>query len=276
MKERLFRFKQFSVSHVRSAMKVGVDGVLIGAWASCGGGRLLDIGCGCGLISLMLAQRNPEANVIGIDIDSFSVEEAKQNVEKSPWGGRISILRKSFAEFSKEFKERKKRETFDAIVSNPPFYDAGVADPSTPREKSRHQGSLSPLSLIEEGAQMLSEGGTLALIAPAEMAPVLTEKGLAVHLLIRRVCYVKDNPSAQVKRVMIEFERRDKGNGCFYNEGNGGCNEGNGGNPLNETFESDRSLLEEPFEAEQLTLFQNPGQPTEEYRRLCKNFYLKF
>ncbi len=79
-KERLFRFKQFNVRHSRSAMKVGVDGVLLGAWTSCAGERVLDVGCGCGLISLMIAQRFPQAIVEAIDIDHPSVEEAVENV----------------------------------------------------------------------------------------------------------------------------------------------------------------------------------------------------
>jgi len=92
MKERIFRFKQFEIAHQKSAMKVGVDGVLVGAWADLSGaGRILDAGTGCGLISLMCAQRNPTAQIIGVDIDELSIEEACLNASNSCWNDRLSF-----------------------------------------------------------------------------------------------------------------------------------------------------------------------------------------
>ena len=250
MKERLFRFKKFSVSHSESAMKVGVDGVLIGVWTNCRGDRILDVGCGCGLIALLLAQRNEDAHIEAIDIDSPSVREAKMNVANSPWMDRVTVKEISFDEIWAEKPARK----YDLIVSNPPFFDAGVSDPTTPRELSRHQGSLSPRVLAAKASVLLADGGRLSLIAPYESADDIIAVAEKNGLAAVRINFVRDNPSAPVKRVMIEFAKvgdRQSDNGSI-------------------------SLLKKEVEPKILTLFRKPMEPTEEYRDLCKDFYLKF
>lgn len=254
MKERIFRFKQFSVSHLHSAMKVGVDGVLIGAWASCKGSRMLDVGCGCGLISLMLAQRNKNAIVAGIDIDCPSVKEAETNVNNSDWSDRIIILKRSFDEFVLACINNK--NNFDLIVSNPPFYDCGLVSPTTPRELSRHQATLSPILLIKEGVKILENGGKLALIAPSDMDTQLINEADCSDLLVHRICYVRNHPHAQEKRVMIEFVKGTK--------------------PDLKKNPFCKNICEGIEKKEHLTLFDPDGQPTEAYRNLCKAFYLKF
>ncbi|MDE5883107.1 MAG: methyltransferase [Muribaculaceae bacterium] len=255
MKERLFKFKEFSVKHARSAMKVGVDGVLIGAWATSNGEHILDVGTGCGLIALMLAQRNSQALIDGIDIDPNSVEEAKENVEMSPWNDRIRIDRISFDEVcrSKMICRNKNEEgdvnnenLYDLIVSNPPFYDSGVKDPSTPRERSRHQGDLSPESLIVNSCRLLRPKGRLALIAPAEKGEALFQCARSANMIPHRVCYVRDHSTSPEKRIMIEM---------VY------CQD-----------------MEAPitFQEEHLVMYELTGEPTLRYRTLCKPFYLRF
>lgn len=255
MKERLFKFKEFSVKHARSAMKVGVDGVLIGAWATSEGERILDVGTGCGLIALMLAQRNNRALIEGIDIDLNSVAEARENVEMSPWRDRITIERMSFDEAcrSKEICRFKPEEgcqnkgmLYDLIISNPPFYDSGVKAPSTPREKSRHQGDLSPESLIVNSCHLLRPGGHLALIAPVEKGELLLQSALAADMTPRKVCYVRDHSTSPEKRVMIEM-----------------------------VFCPD---LKAPgaLQEEHLVMYELTGEPTSNYRTLCRPFYLRF
>ncbi len=246
MKERIFRFKQFSVSHLQSAMKVGVDGVLIGAWATCTGRRVLDVGCGCGLIALMIAQRAPEALITAIDIDSPSVEEAKGNVSASAWNDRIVVEERSFADLLLD----KETGPYDLIVSNPPFFDSGVNNPLSRREISRHQGSLSPRILLTEGKKLLSSGGKIALIAPSDLTQTLKAVGVEHDLIAERICFVRDNISSVVKRVMMEFKVMS--NPDEYN-----------GEEI------------EP-ELNHLILFNAQGQPTPEYITLCKDFYLKF
>lgn len=241
--------------HARSAMKVGVDGVLIGAWATSKGERILDVGTGCGLIALMLAQRNNQALIDGIDTDFNSIVEARENVEMSPWGDRITIKRISFGELcskkglyhnqSEELSQSNEKK-YDLIISNPPFYDSGVKDPSTPRERSRHQGDLSPESLIVNSCKLLRSGGRLALIAPAEKGETLLLSALAVNMVPHRVCYVKNHSTSQEKRIMIEME-----------------------------YGSDKEVTT-VFKEEHLVMYEMTGEPTVPYRTLCRPFYLRF
>lgn len=267
MKERLFRFKQFSVCHQRSAMKVGVDGVLIGAWASCAGSRILDVGCGCGLISLILAQRNPSAYVTGIDIDPPSIEEARENVNNSPWSDRINIIEMSFEKLCNVDEMPK----FDALVSNPPFFKSGINSPLTPREVSRHQASLSPFSLISVGSRLLKPGGRLSLIAPAEMSINLIENAKFSGLSLQRICYVRDNEAAPRKRVMLEFQTSLPQEKYFSHQSD---------NKIPKDFEKNMSIGRKEKEVSlmngELTLFEKPGLPTDAYRFLCGDFYLRF
>ncbi len=246
MKERLFKFKEFSVKHARSAMKVGIDGVLIGAWTTSDGGRILDVGTGCGLIALMLAQRNSQALIEGIDIDLNSVEEARENVEMSPWNDRIRIDRTSFDEVCRSRAICRNENKYDLIVSNPPFYDSGVKDPSTPRERSRHQGELSPESLIVNSCHLLRPGGRLALIAPAEKGESLLQCAHSADMIPHRLCYIRDHSTSPEKRIMIEM---------VY------CRD-----------------MEAPvtFQEEHLVMFELTGEPTSHYLTLCKPFYLRF
>lgn len=113
MRERLFRFKQFSVSHEAAAMKVGTDGVTLGAWATVDpGNKVLDAGAGCGLIGLMAAQRGA-GQVLLLEIDGPAAEEAAANALASPWAAQIKTVNGDFLSF--------RDGTFDRIVCNPPF-----------------------------------------------------------------------------------------------------------------------------------------------------------
>lgn len=237
MKERLFRFKQFNVSHGRSAIPIGVDGVLVGAWADCRGDRLLDVGTGCGVIALMLAQRNPTAMVDAIDVHRPSVEEAEENFRNSPWSGRLAVKEIPFSALSSS------GEKYDRIVSNPPFFNSGVDSCESDRMKARHQGELSPYSLLEAGSGILTEDGRIAMIVPSEMADALTDFAAGKGMTLLRECYVKDHEGSPEKRVLLEF----------------------GNQPHTETGVT-----------EHLTMFLSSGEPTDRYRRLCGQFYLKF
>lgn len=132
-----FKFKQFTVYHDRCAMKVGTDGVLLGAWAQVDNARrILDVGTGTGLIALMTAQRS-QAHIMGIDIDEKAVGQAEENVKASPWKERISICRKDVMQMCREVDG-----TFDAIVSNPPYFVENVHCPDARRNVARHTGVL--------------------------------------------------------------------------------------------------------------------------------------
>lgn len=244
MKNGLFHFKRFSVSHARSSMKIGVDGVLIGAWATPDGGKILDAGTGCGVIALMLAQRNPDCEVLAIDIDMPSIAEAKDNFSNSPWGERLEALKISYDEMC-----ASENMSFDLIVSNPPFYLSGVSDFSTARNIARHQGDFSPEALILNAPGILNEGGRVAMIVPSEFFHGLQVTGIRSGLCLQRSVFVKDHPSAPVKRVMMEFLKSEKNKG---------------------------ERVYTPDEIPVLTMFDEKGIPTPEYRELGKDFYLKF
>lgn len=243
MKNGLFHFKRFSVSHAGSSMKVGVDGVLIGAWASCGGQRLLDVGCGCGLIALMLAQRNMEAFVDAIDIDEGSVDEATSNFSMSGWGERLRCRRMAFKELTNENTEK-----YDVIVSNPPFYDSGVKDLSSARAAARHKGELSPETLLEDSGGLLSDIGRVAMIFPADYLHGIREIAGANGFTLERASFVRNHLTAPIKRVMVEFRRSD--------------------GVLGEILKDEDIPV--------LTMFEKDGSPTPDYRKLTGDFYLKF
>jgi len=134
-----FRFKQFSIKNDASAMKVGTDGVLLGAWARTVSGRVLDVGTGTGLIALMIAQREPSAFITAIDIDAPSVEEASYNFFASPWSERLSS---SLCDF------RTMEGCFDQIISNPPFFIDSLKSSDSRRSDARHTDTLSQDDMI--------------------------------------------------------------------------------------------------------------------------------
>lgn len=163
-KQYIFRFKQFAIRHCSSAMKVGTDGVLLGAWTTPGNaGIIWDIGCGSGLISLMLAQRS-NARIVGIEIDPDAASEARINIESSPWADRLSIITADAVSALPDSPMP------DLIVSNPPFFTESLKAPARTRSVARHEGSLGVESLIEISARHLSPDGRLCFIAPTERA----------------------------------------------------------------------------------------------------------
>ena len=199
----MFQFKQFTIHQQRSAMKVGTDGVLIGAWASVrvNDRTILDIGTGTGLIALMLAQRNPEAEVVAVDIDSESAAQARDNVAASPWSDRVTVEECAVQDFVSDLK-------FDLIVSNPPYFVDSQKCPDGSRNTARHTDTLSFSELMKAAERLLAPDGRFAVIVPAESAMSVIAAG-NMHLVRR--CDVRTKPSAQPKRVMLEFSPRFEG-----------------------------------------------------------------
>ncbi|MDR1939154.1 MAG: methyltransferase [Tannerellaceae bacterium] len=196
-----FRFKQFMIRQDRCAMKVGTDGVLLGAWVAVDGCRnILDVGTGTGLIALMLAQRNPEAAVDAIDIDESACSQAKENAGDSPFAGRIRIICSPLSRYASETASR-----YDLIVSNPPYFVRSLKNPDPQRCIARHTDSLSVEELIEKGRGLLAEGGRLALILPAgrgdELGAVARRNGLNI---IRQTAVIPV-PGAAPKRILTEL-----------------------------------------------------------------------
>ena len=199
-----FQFKQFTVRHDRCAMKVGTDGVLLGAWADIeGSNRLLDVGTGTGLIALMMAQRCPSAKIWGIDIDEEAVTQAKENRDSSPWHDRITILN---CDFCHPFVIQGYK--FDAIVSNPPFFKEQVHAPNQQREIARRQDALPIPVLMKNVAPMLAENGTFSLIIPSSSVNDAVGEAAVNGLFLTRRCDVVTTVGKAPKRSMLEFFNR--------------------------------------------------------------------
>ncbi len=162
MDRHTFRFKQFVVRQRDSAMKVGTDGVLLGSWAVVNGcSRIWDVGCGTGLIALMMAQRS-NALVSAVELDLAAANEARWNVEQSPWSERIDVHCGDVFDLSENLPHP------DLIVCNPPFFTQSLQAPDEARAKARHEASLGCASLIRLATRVLTEAGRLCFIAPAD------------------------------------------------------------------------------------------------------------
>jgi tRNA1Val (adenine37-N6)-methyltransferase len=197
-----FKFKQFTIIQEKSAMKVGTDGVLLGAWTSCENAKtILDIGTGTGLIALMLAQKS-EAQITAIEIDAQAANEAKQNVENSPWGNRISVFNESIQEFTNKYPSK-----YDLIVSNPPFFSKSKKAENEARTLARHNDNLSLIDLMSCADLLLNEIGAFIVIIPADDVVIVTEEAHKKHLLCVQKLWIKPTPEIDTKRALLAFSR---------------------------------------------------------------------
>lgn len=180
-------------------MKVGTDGVLLGAWAnSVNPHKILDIGSGSGLIALMLAQRFPEAHITGIEIDPSATEEARMNAAKTPWSDRADFICHDFEDWITD-------EKFDLIVSNPPFFTNGLKSPDDSRATARHADTLSPSTILRRGAAMLNPDGVLAMIVPADSIGELTFNAILHRLNPQNITSVTTRTGKSPRRALVSF-----------------------------------------------------------------------
>lgn len=193
----MFQFKQFTIEQELCAMKVGTDGVLLGAWAK-GGPRILDIGTGTGIIALMMAQRYPEAQVTAIDIDEGAVRQAEQNVSQSPFLGRISVLQQAVQEHLGEY---------ESIVSNPPFFIDSLQAPDEQRNMARHTATLSYAELMKAAYRLLADNGEFSVVIPFDYRRRMEDEAVFVGFFPSRVCGVKTTERKPVKRYLLAFRK---------------------------------------------------------------------
>ena len=197
-----FRFKQFTVWHDRCAMKVGTDGVLLGAWCPLPSSlsasspyRLLDIGTGSGLIALMLAQRLNNSEIDAIDIDQSAVEQATYNFAQSPFASCLKAHQTTLQEWD--------AQPYDLIVSNPPYFQSSLKNPNAQRATARHTDTLSYSELIAHAARLLSSSGTLALVLPIEAETEIMELAQHHKLHPTHITHVHSKPGKSAKRLLI-------------------------------------------------------------------------
>lgn len=195
----MFKFKKFIINQDRCAMKVGTDGVLLGAWVNVYGDEeyILDIGVGTGLISLMLAQRSVSAEVHGVDIEDVS--QATENANESPWGDRLQFIQGAIQEYQPV-------ERYDLIVSNPPYFVDSLVSPDVQRTVARHAKTLIFSELRDAVFRLLAEGGRFAIILPT------TEMNSFIsicdgYLYPFRRADIQTVVGGEVKRVLVEFSK---------------------------------------------------------------------
>lgn len=200
-----FKFKEFSIHQDQCAMKVGTDGVLLGAWSSIkkAPDSILDIGAGTGILSLMLAQRSHAELIDAIEIDDNAYEQCVENFEQSPWGDRLFCYHASLEEFVKELEDEDDR--YDLIVCNPPFYSEDFKTNNSQRDMARFQDAMPFEHLLESVSKLLSEAGTFAVVIPFKEEAHFTEIASKFKLYPNRVLHVKGHSTSEIKRSLIEF-----------------------------------------------------------------------
>lgn len=199
-----FRFKQFTIVQEMSAMKVGVDGVILGSWINTNGIQsFLDVGTGTGLLALMAAQRS-EATVMAIDIDGPSCQEAEQNAKNSPWHDRIRVIHISLQEMAKNGHPK-----FNAIISNPPYFMNSSRPGDIRRSSARHADHLSFLDFLTCSRQLLLPGGTISVILPADTAAYFVSTALDHGLYLNRLTRIRHFPGKPFHRHLMEFTDRN-------------------------------------------------------------------
>ncbi len=201
-----FRFRQFSVRDNRCAMRVGTDGVLLGAWVNVGNAkRILDIGTGCGLIALMMAQRNSTALIDAIEIDADAAQQASENVAASPWSSRIEVFHNSLEDFVGQTENASR---YDIIVCNPPFFTHSTRSRDERRSTARHQKQLTLAMLFSSASAMLSSVGRIALIVPKNSSSACLDRSNDSGLDALRTTDISPFSGSPANRVLMEFGSR--------------------------------------------------------------------
>jgi len=206
-----FSFKHFTVYHDKCAMKVGTDGVLLGAWADVrNAANILDIGTGSGLIALMLAQRS-KAIITAIDIDENAVIQAKINVENSKWNDRIQLIEADLNTFCNTTKQQ-----FDLIVSNPPYFKNSLETPDLSRTMARHASANFHHEIIFSAKKLLTDNGRLCLILPVNEGNDCIIFAQNNGLFCSKKVLVFPKPNSLAKRLLIEFSKQETT--CYESE----------------------------------------------------------
>lgn len=204
-----FQFKQFAVEQDRCAMKIGTDGVLLGAWTPITNNpfSILDIGAGTGIIALMLAQRSNSEQIDALEIDEDAYEQATDNFENSPWSDRLFCYHAGLDEFVEEPEDE-----YDVIVSNPPFYTEDYKTENEQRDLARFADAMPFDELIEAANLLLSENGIFAVIIPYKEEESFLAIANEYELYPLKITRVKGTPTTDIKRSLLAFTRNETPN----------------------------------------------------------------
>lgn len=207
MANKWFEFRQFRVDQDKTAMKVGTDGVLLGAWSSLPqkGHRCLDAGAGTGLLSLMICQRCPETFVDAIEIDKHSALQCEENFQNSPWTGQLAVHHVSLQDFRPNPPLR-----YGLLICNPPYFTASRKSDDASRNMARHDEFLDMDDLFAKGKQLLGENGILSFIVPFDKKSECLKRAADFNFYLFREANVISSPGKAPKRWMAEFSRHEK------------------------------------------------------------------
>lgn len=196
---RPFAFKQFTIFQENAAMKVGTDSVLLGSWASVKDpSNILDIGCGTGILSLMMAQRYENAKILAIELDKNALKDAVINVTQSNWKDRIELIEGDFlsAEFS---------QPFDLILSNPPYFPDDTRSPISNRSLARNGNGNLLLSWFLRAKELLTPSGIITMILPLNLWTSLEDELRDMGLFLNKICFIKPKAYKNAHRVMLSI-----------------------------------------------------------------------
>jgi len=184
-------------------MKVGSDAVILGSFVRVSlDSDILDVGTGCGVIAMMICQKNPDARVIAVDIDRESAMEAEYNFARSPWSASLKALHRSIQDFAEETDE-----TFDHIVSNPPFFSGDKHSIFPSRTKARHTVYLDHWDFLNTCDRLLKRNGKLSVILPVPIAVEFIQKAALINLELQRLLKVRPKPNTPHNRYVMEFSK---------------------------------------------------------------------
>ena len=253
--KEIFHFKRFDIAQENCAMKVGTDGVLLGAATPLPPSnkplRILDIGTGTGLVALLLAQRLSEAGrddfaIEAVEIDNKAAQQAKENFDASPWGKKISVHACSLQDYLKKLGNDTR---FDLIISNPPFYNATLKPEDEARSTARHMDSLPVREIAECAANHLTDNGLLSLIYPTSYDTEVMSQAIVKGLTPTHIWNILTKEGKPCKRKITTF-RSARSSGM------------------------DAEAQNLPLTTSILALRDAAGNYTEEYRKLTDSFYV--
>ena len=203
MSDSKFSFKQFELRQELCAMKVGTDSVLLGAWANIPAqGRILDIGAGTGILSLMAAQRSTSAYITAIEIDAPAAQQASENIARSPWANRIEVANGDFIQMAEHFDH-----PFDAIISNPPYFEQSLLSPDAARTTARHTTTLRYDDIFRQARAIIAPEGNLSLVIPADLYTDVNNTAMLYGWGASRLTMVRTTPRKHPKRALCEWRR---------------------------------------------------------------------